>query len=41
MDFAYFLHFPNASWLHSFCSPWGLIGRENGKDWNLQKEIFY
>ena len=22
--FAYFLHFPNRSWLRSFCPPWGL-----------------
>ena len=25
--FAYFLLFPNASWLRSFCSLWGLGGK--------------
>ena len=26
--FAYFLHFPNRSWLRSFCLAWGLGGKK-------------
>ena len=37
--FAYFLHFPNASWLRSFRPPWGLGGkRARRRDYNASKQ---
>ncbi len=37
--FAYFLHFPNASWLRSFRLPWGLGGlRARRMDYNASEQ---